>query len=198
MKKNKDKLIITLILLSILAVLLMDFLSLFQIRFKADFPKTIYITTSPTPTTPSPTEIPQIRTITESPVSQPLPTLIIFTQPTKIPVSYLGGEQALLNQVNNYRRSLGLSDVKADPNTCSFAEKRAQEISANFSHDGFKNYPYPTYSRVSENIAQNSDYNNVIQSWIDSSSHSEILRQDILFACIQRFNEYYVYEGWKP
>ena len=107
-------------------------------------------------------------------------------------------EVFLLGKVNEYRTSLGLSAAVSDSNTCNFAKKRVQEITVNFSHDGFKDYPYPSFSKVTENIAQNSDYKQVVEWWINSPVHAENMRADTPFICIETSGDYYAYEGWKP
>ena len=109
-----------------------------------------------------------------------------------------------MNAINDYRRSQGLSEVRTDSNTCNFAKIRAQEITNGFNHDGFNNrissktLPYPGYQLVTENLARNSNYKNVVQSWINSPGHAENMRKDTPFVCVESSGDYYAYEGWKP
>ena len=106
-----------------------------------------------------------------------------------------------LNQVNNYRRSQGLSEVASDRNTCEFAALRAKEISISFNHNGFRDrvnsnsLPYPSYSQITENIAMNSNYTKVVAGWINSPGHAENMRADTPLVCIAKYGNYYAYEG---
>jgi uncharacterized protein YkwD len=112
-------------------------------------------------------------------------------------------ESYLLKKMNEYRRQNGLGEVGSDQATCDFAQVRAREIESNFSHDGFRSrissgtLPYASYSYVNENIAQNSDFTKVIDSWIASPPHAENMRQNLSTACIRHSGEYYVFEGWR-
>jgi len=115
-----------------------------------------------------------------------------------IPTPGVDIPEYLLGEVNKYRASQGLSAVSSDSNTCDFAKKRAEELISNFNHDGFKNLPYSSYSRVTENIGMNGDYKEVVNQWINSSGHAENMRQDTPFVCIQSSGNYYAYEGWRP
>lgn len=153
---------------------------------------------SPTPTpdptlTPTPTPAPATPTPTQAPA-----------QATQITSNYSGGLQNLLDQVNAFRESNGLSPVQSDSNTCNLAATRAQEISNGFDHSGFENrvsshtLPYPSYHEVTENIAMNSDSAQIVQMWIDSPEHNENMRKDTPYICIQNFGNYYAYEGWRP
>ncbi len=164
----------------------------------------------PTPTqTPTPTLRP-IRTPT--PTLKPIktPTLI----PTKVPTiqatpsltmtSSLSFQDFIMSEINEYRRSQGLSIVKTHSSTCAFAKTRAKEIATSFNHDGFrdrinnKTLPYPSYSSITENIAMTSDYKQVVTMWKNSSGHAENMRKDTPFVCVEREGNYYAYEGWKP
>lgn len=152
---------------------------------------------TPTPTKkPTPTPTTSIPTATPTPTHTPTPT----TQPTNTN----SVSDYILEQVNNYRKSQGLSPVTSNSETCSFAAIRAQEISTNFSHDGFtsrvnsKTIPYPSYHDITENIAMNSNYKNVINQWINSPGHAENMRRDTPYACIMQSGNYYAYEGWRP
>lgn len=109
-----------------------------------------------------------------------------------------------MNAINNYRKSQGLSQVSTNAQTCNFAKIRAREISTNFSHDGFrsrinsKTLPYPSYHVVTENIARNSNYKNVVSSWINSSGHAANMRKDTPYVCVEGYGNFWAYEGWKP
>lgn len=162
------------------------------------------MTPTPTPTrTPTPTPRP-----TRTPTPTLTPTKIPSLTPTKTPTStttnVLSFQDFILNEINDYRRSQGLSVVKTDTYTCAFAQTRAKEITTAFNHDGFrdrinnKTLPYPSYSSVTENIAMTSDYKQVVTMWKNSSGHAENMRKDTPFVCVEREGNYYAYEGWKP
>lgn len=117
----------------------------------------------------------------------------------------LSDEQKYIMQaINDYRASQGLSVVKPDRYTCDFAATRAQEIADSFSHDGFRQridaetLPYPSYTLVAENIARTSDYASVVPMWIESSGHAENMRKDSPYVCVVRNEDFYAYESWKP
>lgn len=117
---------------------------------------------------------------------------------------YLSREDFILNEINNYRASKGLSRSEPDSNTCGFAKLRAAEISINFNHDGFTNrindktLPYSSYSQVTENISMNSDYKQVAVKWIESSGHAANIEKDTPFICVGSSGDYYTMQGWKP
>jgi uncharacterized protein YkwD len=213
-------------LLPVFLLLIFGFVMLWNVTslaytktLKPIFPKAIYISSAsktstssfaaaavlPTPTfTPTPTPVPTFTpTPTPVPTLKPLPspTSVPFVvQPTAIqtPIVNSSISDYLLGKVNEYRKSQGLSEVKSDSNTCDFAIKRAREISTDFTHDGFKNLAYTSYSKVTENIAMNSDYKEVVNQWIASAGHAENMRADTPFVCIGNSGNYYAYEGWKP
>ncbi|MBI4067624.1 CAP domain-containing protein [Candidatus Gottesmanbacteria bacterium] len=158
---------------------------------------TVYPKATPTPepsTTPAPTP-----TLTPTPTTKPTMT----PTPTSVGASANSKSDFILSQINDFRKSKGLEEVKSDIYTCNFAEERAKEIVTSFNHDGFQNrknnntLPYPSYSYIVENIAMNSDYKNVFESWKNSSGHSENMLQDISYGCVGDEGDYYVYVGWK-
>lgn len=171
---------------------------------------------------PTPTTMPQIQTLrkrvrvtpTPTPTSKPLatstprPTRVPTATPTPVTSQDSGlltsEESYIMKGINDYRASLGLSEVTPNKETCDFAKTRAEEISHGFNHDGFTNrvnsktLPYPDYSSVTENIAMNSDYKNVTDRWIASAGHAENMRRNTPYVCVKKFGNYYAYEGWKP
>ncbi len=126
----------------------------------------------------------------------PTPTSVV--QQTDIKKTYI------MNAINEYRKSLGLSSVTTSTETCNFANIRAQEISVNFNHDGFRNridngtLPYKTWSQITENIAMTSDYKQVVNMWINSSGHAANMQKDTPYVCVESYGNYYAYEGMKP
>lgn len=133
------------------------------------------------------------------------PALGVFITPTptssSVPVENLSIRDYMISQINEYRRSQGLSEVSADRNTCDFAKLRAKEISTDFNHDGFRNriesnsLPYPSYRFVTENIAMNPDFKKVVTGWINSTGHAENMRKDTSLVCVEKYGNFFAYEG---
>ena|SRR3989344_426616 len=118
-------------------------------------------------------------------------------------VQILANKDYVLKAINDHRVSKGLSVLNSDSYTCNFAKLRALEISNNFNHDGFNNrinnktLPYSSYSSITENIAMNSNYKEVANTWINSPPHALNLEKDANYACVGNTNDYYVFESWK-
>ena len=124
--------------------------------------------------------------------------------PTKAPAQVPNSTSDLLTQVNDFRVSKGLASFTANDETCFFAKLRANEISSNFSHDGFRNridsksLPYSSWSEVAENIAVNPNPEEVVQGWINSPGHNENLSKNVPYGCVSNSGHYYVFEAWAP
>lgn len=144
-------------------------------------------------------------TLAPSPTYTPTPSIkkavrrfTALTRGTTNPSDYI------LGKINEYRISRGLSPVTANTETCSFAKTRAEEISHSFTHDGFtdrisnNNLPYPSYHDITENIAYNTNYGDVVNTWIASPGHEENIRKNTPFICVGKYGNYYVMEGWRP
>lgn len=161
------------------------------------------LTPTPTPTVFVPTSTPQPTQAYYSPpiiVTQvPQPTSTPAPQPPQI-----AGGNSFIDQINQYRQSKGLGSISSDSQTCNFANLRASEISANFSHDGFNNrvssnsLPYPGYQEVTENLAMNHNSSDVVSSWINSPGHAANLEKNTPYGCVGSVGNYYAYEGWRP
>lgn len=110
----------------------------------------------------------------------------------------------LLNGINIYRATFGLSPVRSSSQTCAFATIRAKEIINSFSHDGFykrvnnHTIPYARWSHATENIAEAPSYKNVVKLWADSSGHAANMRDNTPYICIQQYRNYYAFEGMRP
>lgn len=110
----------------------------------------------------------------------------------------------IINQINQYRASFGLSPVQPGPQTCNFAAIRAQEIATDFSHDKFTQrvddgtLPYTSWSKVTENLAETPNYQRVVLLWKNSPEHAENMRADTPYVCVVQYGNYYAYEGLKP
>lgn len=108
---------------------------------------------------------------------------------------------ALLARINQFRQSRGLPAVSSDPLTCSFARMRAQEISNDFSHNGFynrvrsKSLPYRGYRVVTENLARVPNGYDVVTMWINSPGHQANILKNTSFACVESYGNFYAYEG---
>jgi uncharacterized protein YkwD len=158
-------------------------------------------------TTPIPTII-----ITLTPTNTPTPTKVVNISKRKIIInsgkiassSNISPTDFILEKINAYRASKGLTKVSSNTETCNFAKIRAEEISRSFTHDGFNkrvkdnNLPYPSYHDVTENIAYNTDYTNVVDTWIASPGHEENIKKNTPFICIGKYGNYYAFEGWRP
>jgi|SRR6185437_15116856 len=143
--------------------------------------------------------------ITSTPTPIPIPTVQLspptITQ-TNPPLSDISAY--ILKGVNEYRASLGLSQVHSSPQTCAFAATRAKEIANGFNHDGFYNrvnnhtIPYDTWSHAVENIAQAPDYKEVVTLWKNSPGHAANMRDNTPYVCVEQYESYYAYEGMRP
>jgi len=149
--------------------------------------------------TPIDKKVPSLSpTIINTPTSKTLPTL------TSSPTGLNLKQDYIMKAINDYRKSKGLGGVKTSTETCSFAKIRAKEISISFNHEGFRNrltkgtLPYKSWTLVTENLAQTSNYKNVVSMWIASSSHAENMRKDTLYVCVENYGNYYAYEGMRP
>lgn len=204
---QKSRILLLMFLFPMVVFLLINLLikSYAQNNQLKNLPTKIAFAASPTKTPayfPSKTPIPQI----------PSPTITIKSavfQKTKketIMQENSSPTDFILQKVNEYRLSLGLQSVTSNSETCEFAKIRAEEISSaeKFNHDGFSKrvsehtLPYPNYSEVTENIAYNTDYKDVVSRWIASPGHAENMRKNTSYVCIASFGDYYTYEGWQP
>lgn len=137
---------------------------------------------------PNPTTPPQEPTIPPSEQNPPLSEVSSY----------------ILNGVNDYRASLGLSPVQASTETCAFAAIRAHEIITNFSHDAFYSrvndhkIPYSLWARATENIAEAPDYKEVVTLWKNSPPHAANMRDNTPYVCIVQNGNYFAYEGMRP
>lgn len=155
-------------------------------------------TTTPTvsrwqPTTPA--------TLTSAPTIQPTSAPVPPTT-TSAPTNDV--QAYIMSEINKYRTSQGLGSVQTSGPTCSFAATRAHEIATSFNHDGFNNrinsktLPYSSWSSVTENIAQTSDYKQVVSMWANSVGHAANMRADTPYVCVVQNGSFFAYEGMKP
>lgn len=157
-----------------------------------------YTTTSST----TPTEV---ASITNQPTTQTQSTSTPTdsTAPSATPVQTDDKKHFIMNAINQYRASYGLQPVNMNDTTCNFAKIRAIEITSNFNHDGFNQriqnhtLPYPSYSLVTENIAETSNYQEVVTMWANSPGHAANMRADTPYVCVESNSNYYAFEGWR-
>lgn len=138
---------------------------------------------NPTPT-PSPIHMPTLPTISQVTIAPPTPT----PSPIKKEEEKVSEITAAVNQ---YRQQHNLSPLQESPEICEVAQKRAQEASQNFSHDGFieavKNLDY---QKAAENLWQGTSFEvqRIIQGWEQSPSHKYNMEGEYNFGCGARFD----------
>lgn len=142
--------------------------------------------------------------VTASPTFVPTSPIPTGLPPRKLPVFFPSANMGLLKQVNDFRKIKGLSAVTSTPLLCRFAATRAYEISKQFSHEGFQQrisqhtLPFTSYTLLVENLAWNTNTEQVVSSWIHSPAHAANFLAQTPFGCIGIFGIYAAYEGWKP
>lgn len=110
----------------------------------------------------------------------------------------------ILDKINAYRATQGLSPASEESSVCNFASVRAGEIATEFNHSGFRSriegkaLPYTSYSEVTENIAMTSNPDEVVTMWINSPTHAENMRKNTPYICVRSSGNYYAFEGWRP
>jgi uncharacterized protein YkwD len=177
--------------------------------------KSVAVTPTPSPTprtrrtttikTPTPTQKALTPTPTKRPVT-PTPTKAqsTITPATIQPAPANDVTAFIMKEINDYRASQGLGSVQTSTETCNFAKTRAQEISTNFSHDGFtqrrdsKTLPYASWTAITENIAMTSNYKDVVTMWKNSAGHATNMRANTPYVCVMQHGNYFAYEGMKP
>jgi len=166
---------------------------------------------------PTPTEVivPTAAPTLPIPTSTLIPTHIPTHIPTQIPTIQPMQQTAqtqnnntagvlILAQINDYRTQNGLVPFLEDKSVCDFAGTRVNEVVSDFSHYGFdqrvqtNSLPYPSYSKVTENIASTANYTAVFDLWKNSPGHNENLLSNTKFACVQSEGKYFVFESWGP
>jgi uncharacterized protein YkwD len=93
--------------------------------------------------------------------------------------------------VNQYRQQHSLPPLQETPQICEVAQKRAQEASQNFSHDGFiAAVKHLDYQKAAENLWQGTPFEvpRVIEGWEQSPSHKYNLEGEFNFGCGVRYD----------
>lgn len=138
--------------------------------------------------TPTPTPIPTPESISPT-ISQ-----VTITPPTPTPTPFKE-EGVKVSQitaaVNQYRQQHSLPPLQETPDICEVAQKRAQEASQNFSHEGFiEAVKYLDYQKVAENLWQGTPFElqRIIKGWEESLSHKHNMEGEYNFGCGARFD----------
>lgn len=143
--------------------------------------------------TPVPTKVPEL---SPTPIVTVQPTATPTPVPPPTPTQTPQKTSSIMEKINSYRASFGLSPVTEDPQTCAYAQLRANELVNKFNHAG-TDYPY-AYSEVTENIAMTTNPQEVVDLWINSPTHAENMRKNTPYVCVRNNGPYYAYEGWRP
>lgn len=100
--------------------------------------------------------------------------------------------ETLWSLVNKYKVKKGLPELKVSDGICRLAEKRASEVSRDWSHDGFMNTVKIAYSaycpecgKMGENLSRGfTDPQEILTAWINSPTHKEILDSPDTRGCL--------------
>jgi uncharacterized protein YkwD len=103
-------------------------------------------------------------------------------------------------EVNNYRRNKGMNILVEDPVVCDLAIVRSIEAEKEFNHNKFlERFEYGTYKRfmkpasMGENMSENyRTGKEVLDAWINSPKHKEILEKETDYGCVSCYNYYCV------
>jgi uncharacterized protein YkwD len=112
--------------------------------------------------------------------TQPPPATML---PTTEPIT---GTVTLNEAVNIYRTGHGLPGLNTRPDLCRAAEQRGQQITADFSHNGFEAaISGLTYEAAAENIWRGEPFSTekAINGWNESPGHKANLLGNYTFGC---------------
>lgn len=111
--------------------------------------------------------------------------------------------EELNSTINDYRQAHDLNIIYIDPQICSVAEQRANEIKSDFSHNGFRNhaengdYDFLGYSQIAENLWQGefSAVHIVEFGWDRSEGHRKNLQGNWTRGCsaVSGFNAVFIF-----
>jgi uncharacterized protein YkwD len=106
----------------------------------------------------------------------------------------------VLQDINAYRKSKGIPEAAKDPKTCQYADQRSKELLTDFSHAGFTKTAKQFYGTgfITENLAMNYTYEEVVREWSMSPTHNKMLLADTPYICVAKEGRYWAMEGWKP
>jgi uncharacterized protein YkwD len=118
-----------------------------------------------------------------------------------VPAEPMSTVDELNAAVNQYRSTHNLNLLFLDPQICELAAKRAPELEADFSHDGFSShvengdYDYTGFSVIGENIwmGSMSGVHIVEYGWDRSPGHRENLQGEWSRGCAGIYKTYATY-----
>ena len=118
--------------------------------------------------------------------SYPEQTSFNTIYPSITPYPSIDAEK-LLNLINDWKIKQGSQPYTEIKNLCDLTEIRLKEIKTNFSHDGFwKHKDDYVWKNLSENLSENySTEQETFTGWLNSSSHSAILKSDRTYSCLR-------------
>jgi uncharacterized protein YkwD len=94
--------------------------------------------------------------------------------------------------VNKHRKGIGVNELSFNQKLCAFAQKRAEQLITNYSHDGYVPVPY-TYRIASENIGGGISDEIIVKSWLNSKSHRQALEDGrYTDTCVAVYKDYAV------
>ena len=73
---------------------------------------------------------------------------------------------------------------------CEFADSRIYQLELDWSHNGFYDSPeltssaFSTFSLFGENLSRDVEKENLLQAWLDSPKHKELLETNYEFGCL--------------
>jgi len=113
---------------------------------------------------------------------------------TVAPTPYVFNERKLWEMIENWRKDNNLPQYLESEFTCSVADHRVKEIVTDYSHNQFRDHIWcPTCKSeytISENI--NTVYpsnlateNGMLDSWLNSASHSANLKFNYSHSCLR-------------
>lgn len=99
----------------------------------------------------------------------------------------------LLKLVQDWRISQGLPEYKVSEELCQIANVRINEIQSDFSHERFISRYKNRTTSISENLGKDAyTEDSLLNAWIDSASHLEILKMNYSKSCISTSGTYAV------
>jgi len=94
-------------------------------------------------------------------------------------------ENYLWDVVQSWRKSEGKKPYIKHPEICQMAKERAEEIAVDFSHDKFsEKYDGTVPYILSENLANASTAEEMLDGWLNSASHAAALNKNYKYSCI--------------
>ncbi len=100
--------------------------------------------------------------------------------------------KTLWGLLNEYRTKMSLSEFKIDARLCKYADRRAKEVEADWSHNAYvdnRGFFYENVCRecsgAGENLAKDYLYENeIVGGWLKSDAHRKLIEGDFNIGCI--------------